>query len=144
MSLFAPASTVWTSRMLALLRIVAGLIFIMTGAMKAFGFPPPPAVIPPMPVIPPLWELHLAAWLEIVGGCALILGFLTRPVAFILSGEMAIAYWQVHNPVSPYITASGGMPAAIFCFVYLYMAFAGGGAWSLDSVISRATRGVVS
>ena len=106
MSLFAPASPAWTSRSLAVLRIVAGLIFIITGAMKAFGF-------------------------------------LTRPVAFILSGEMAIAYWQVHNPVSPYVTASGGMPAAIFCFLYLYMAFAGGGAWSVDSVISRANRGAL-
>ena len=129
--------------MLALLRIVAGVIFIMTGAMKAFGYPPPPAVIPPMPVIPPMWEMHLAAWLEIVGGVSLLLGFLTRPVAFILSGEMAVAYWQVHNPVSPYVTASGGMPAAIFCFLCLYMAFAGGGAWSIDSVIFRANRGAL-
>ena len=144
MSLFTPAPPVWTSRLLAVLRIVAGAIFIMTGAMKAFGFPPPPAVIPPMPVIPPMWELHLAAWLEIVGGVSLVLGFLTRPVAFILSGEMAVAYWQVHNPVSPYITASGGMPAAIFCFLYLYMAFAGGGAWSIDSVIARSTRGIAT
>ena len=56
---------------------------------------------------------------------------------------MAVAYWQVHNPVSPCITASGGMPAAIFCFLYLYMACAGGGAWSIDTVISRAKRGVL-
>jgi putative oxidoreductase len=141
MSLFAPASPVWTSRLLALLRIVIGIIFIMTGSMKAFGFPPPPAVIPPMPVIPPMWELHLAAWLEIIGGIALILGFLTRPVAFILSGEMAVAYWQVHNPVSPYITASGGMPAAILCFTLLYLSAAGSGAWSIDGLIARANRG---
>ena len=67
MSLFAPASPVWTSRLLALLRIVIGLIFIMAGSSKAFGYPPPPAVIPPMPVIPPMWEIHLAAWLELVG-----------------------------------------------------------------------------
>jgi len=137
MSIFAPAPPVWAARMLAVLRIVAGVIFIMTGAMKAFGFPPPPAVSPPMPVVPPMWELHLAAWLELIGGVALVAGFLTRPVALILSGEMAVAYWQVHNPVSPWITASGGMPAAVFCFVYLYLAFAGAGAWSIDGLISR-------
>lgn len=138
MSLFAPASRLWTSRSLAVLRIVAGILFIMAGSMKAFGFPPPPAVIPPMPVIPPMWEIHLAAWLEIIGGTALVLGFLVRPVAFILAGEMAVAYWQLHNPVSPWITASGGMPAAIFCFVFLYLSFAGSGAWSIDAMIARS------
>jgi putative oxidoreductase len=116
----------------------------MAGSTKAFGFPPPPAVIPPMPVIPPMWEVHLAAWLEIIGGLAFIFGFLTRPVAFILSGEMAVAYWQVHNPVSPWITASGGMPAAILCFTLLYMSAAGGGAWSIDNVIARSNRGAAS
>jgi putative oxidoreductase len=140
MSLFAPASPVWTSRLLAVLRIIAGCVFIMTGASKAFGFPPPPAVIPPMPVIPPMWEIHLAAWLELVGGVALVAGFFTRPIAFILAGEMAIAYWQVHNPVSPWITASGGMPAAILSFVCLYLAFAGAGAWSVDGRIARTRR----
>ena len=136
MSLFTPGSPVWTSRLLSVLRIVIGAVYIMAGAMKAFGFPPPPAVIPPMPVIPPMWELHLAAWLEMIGGTALVLGFLTRPVAFLISGEMAVAYWQVHNPISPWLTASGGMPAAILCFTLLYMSFAGGGAWSIDSMIA--------
>ena len=140
MSLLTPASPVWTSRLLAALRIVIGVVFIMAGSMKAFGFPPPPAVIPPMPVVPPMWELHLAAWLELTGGTFLIFGFLTRPAAFILSGEMAVAYWQVHNPVSPYLTASGGMPAAILCFTLLYMSAAGGGAWSIDGLISRTQR----
>jgi len=140
MSLFAPASQVWTSRFLAILRIVVGVIFVMGGATKAFGFPPPPAVIPPMPVIPPMWEIHLAAWLELIGGTALVFGFLTRPVAFIISGEMAVAYWQVSNPVSPWITANGGMPAAILCFTLLYMAFAGGGAWSLDAMFVKPAR----
>ena len=140
MSLFAPASPLWTSRLLALLRIVIGVLFLMAGSMKAFGFPPPPAVAPPMPVIPPMWELHLAAWLEIVGGIALVGGFATRVVAFILSGEMAIAYWQVHNPVSPWLTASGGMPAAVLCFTLLYMSAAGGGAWSIDNRMARSQR----
>ena len=85
--------------------------------------------------------IHLAAILEILGGVALLAGFLTRPVAFILSGEMAVAYWQVHNPVSPYPTTSGGIPAAIFCFVFLYLAFAGAGAWSIDSMIARSRSG---
>ena len=116
MSLFTPASPIWTSRLLAVLRIVAAIIIIMAGSTKAFGFPPPPAVIPPMPVIPAMWEIHLAAWLELIGGTALVLGFLTRPVAFLLSGEMAVAYWQFQNPVSPWITANGGMPTALLCF----------------------------
>jgi putative oxidoreductase len=141
MSLFAPASPFWTSRLLAVLRVVIGVVFIMAGSMKAFGFPPPPAAMPPMTVIPPMWELHLASWLEIIGGTALICGFATRAVAFILSGEMAVAYWQVHNPVSPWLTASGGMPAAILCFTLLYMSAAGGGAWSIDGVIARSERG---
>jgi putative oxidoreductase len=141
MSLFTPGAPVWTSRLLSVLRIVIGAVYIMAGAMKAFGFPPPPAVMPPMPVIPPMWELHLAAWLEMIGGTALVLGFLTRPVAFLISGEMAVAYWQVHNPISPWLTASGGMPAAILCFTLLYMSFAGGGAWSIDSMIAlKASR----
>jgi putative oxidoreductase len=142
MSLFTPASPVWTSRLLSVLRIVIGAVYIMAGAMKAFGFPPPPSVIPPMPVIPPMWELHLAAWLEMIGGTALVFGFLTRPVAFLISGEMAVAYWQVHNPVSPWITASGGMPAAILCFTLLYISFAGGGAWSIDSILARDKSGI--
>jgi putative oxidoreductase len=140
MWLFAPASPVWTSRFLALLRIAAGLIFVMAGTMKLFGFPPPPTFGPTLIRIPPMWELHLAALLEIIGGILLILGFLTRPVAFILSGEMAVAYWQVHNAVSPYPPTSGGMPAAIFCFVFLYLSAAGAGAWSIDGLITRAKR----
>jgi putative oxidoreductase len=137
MSLFAPASPVWTARFLAALRLAAGLIILMAGTMKMFGFPPPPAGPPMFPVMPPLWELHLAAILETCGGIALLLGLFTRPVAFILSGEMAVAYWQVHFPISPYPTASGGIPAAIFSFVFLYLAFAGGGAGSLDGAIAR-------
>ncbi|HLB10096.1 MAG TPA: DoxX family protein [Gemmatimonadaceae bacterium] len=141
MSLFEPASPLWTARALAALRIAAGLIFLMAGTMKMFGFPPPPTFGPKLVLIPPMWELHLAAILEIVGGVALLAGFLTRPVAFILSGEMAVAYWQVHNPISPFPTTSGGMPAAIFCFVFLYLAFAGAGAWSIDSMIARSRSG---
>lgn len=135
MSMFAPASPVWTARFLAALRLAAGLIILMTGTMKMFGFPP--AGAPMFPVPPPAWELHLAAILETVGGIALLLGLFTRYVAFVLSGEMAVAYWQVHFPISPYPTASGGIPAAIFCFVFLHLAFAGGGAWSIDGAIAR-------
>ena len=91
---------------------------------------------PSLPVV----AVSCAAWLELVGGVSLVTGFFTRPVAFILAGEMAIAYWQVHNPVSPWITASGGMPAAILSFVCLYLTFAGAGAWSVDGRIARTRR----
>lgn len=127
----------WSSRMLSILRIVAGLVFMSAGTMKLFNVPA--SGMPGFPVH--LWsELGAAATIETFGGLAIVVGLLTRPVAFVLAGEMAVAYFQVHFPRSFFPPVNGGMPAVLFCFLYLYLSFAGGGAWSLDAWITRSRR----
>jgi putative oxidoreductase len=125
--------------MLSVLRIVVGLLFVMHGTQKLFGFPPLPAgaVMPPFGM---LSQLGLAAILETFGGLAIVLGLFTRPIAFLLSGEMAVAYFQGHFPQSFFPASNGGDPAVLFCFIFLYFAFVGGGAWSIDAVIARRKR----
>jgi len=110
----------------ALLRIVAGLAFLQHGLMKIFQFPAA-AMEGPLPPI-----MLAAGWLEIVGSALLILGLFTRPTAFVLSGMMAVAYWMVHGSKSPYPALNGGEPALLFCFIFLFLACAGPGAWSVD------------
>jgi putative oxidoreductase len=112
---------------LAVLRIVTALLFIAHGTQKLFGFP-----AGQMGGVELLSLFGLAAVLEIVGGIAIILGFLTRPVAFVLAGEMAVAYWMVHAPMNLFPVNNMGDAAVLFCFVFLYLVFAGPGAWSLD------------
>jgi putative oxidoreductase len=135
-SLFAPAPDPWPGRALALFRIVAGLVFISVGTMKMFGVPASPVPIPPFS---PFTQLGLAALLEVVGGTAIVLGLLTRPVAFVLAGEMAVAYFQAHAPVSFWPSVNNGIPAILYCFLFLYLAAAGPGDWSLDRRLLRAT-----
>ena len=137
MSIFEASQSKWTGRMLSILRIVAGLVFVAGGAMKTFGFPPFPTSAPTNLPVPPMWEFHLAGWMETYLGAAFLLGFLTRPLAFLFAGEMAVAYFQFHYPLSFWPTANWGTPAIIFCFVFLYFMFAGGGPWSVDAVIAR-------
>ena len=114
--------------MLSVLRIVAALIFLLHGPQKLFGWPPSPRPSPE-------WfsMLGVAAILEMVGGAMLLLGFLTRPVAFVLSGLMAFAYFIAHAPRSIFPTVNGGDAAILFCFLFLYLVFAGPGPWSLDA-----------
>jgi len=133
-SLFAPAPDPWPGRALALLRIVAGLVFISVGTMKMFGVPASPVPIPPFN---PFTQLGLAALLEVFGGAAIVLGLLTRPVAFVLAGEMAVAYFQAHAPVSFWPSVNNGIPAILYCFLFLYLAAAGPGDWSLDRRLAR-------
>jgi putative oxidoreductase len=121
--------TVWAPRLLAVLRIVTALLFIAHGTSKLFAFPV--AMMEPGP--PLLSLLGLAAILEIVGGALLVLGLFTRPVAFILSGEMAVAYWMAHAPQSFFPIVNQGESAVLFCFIFLYLAAAGAGSWSLDA-----------
>jgi putative oxidoreductase len=135
MSLFEPSP--WSPRVLALLRIVAGLVFVTFGTMKLVGYPPSPQPLPPFS---PTSELGIAALLETFGGLAIALGLLTRPVAFILSGEMAVAYFKYHFPLSFFPPVNNGTAAVLYCFLYLYLAFAGGGAWSIDNLIARSRR----
>lgn len=123
--------TVWAPRVLSILRIVAALLFFEHGATKLLGFPPSDHS-------PEFLSLSwIAGALELVGGAFLIVGLFTRPVAFILSGEMAFAYWMAHAPRSPFPVVNAGDAAILFCFVFLYLALAGGGPWSLDALRRR-------
>ncbi len=130
----ADAYDVWAPRMLAVLRIMVALLFIEHGTQKLFGFPPPTGGGGP----PLLSLLGLAAVLELVGGLLLLAGLFTRPVAFLLAGEMAFAYFIAHAPKSFFPALNGGDAAILFCFVFLYFSVAGPGAWSIDA--ARAGR----
>lgn len=129
----AHLETVWAPRLLSILRIVAALIFMAHGTQKLLGFPASPNPSPEMFSLP--W---IAGVLEIVGGVLLIPGLFVRPTAFVLSGLMAFAYWLAHAPRSPYPVLNGGDAAILYCFVFLFLAAAGGGAWSLDRTLRRA------
>ena len=124
---FAPA-------VLSLLRIAAAYMFMLHGTAKFFSFPVSMGGGSPSGIY------LAAAILEVGGGILLLLGLLTRPVAFILSGQMAVAYFMAHasqgNALFP--IANGGESAALFSFVFLYLAAAGGGAWSLDNLLCKS------
>ena len=121
----------WEPRFLSILRIVVGLLYLQHGLNKIFDFPPTKTHHPYV-----LFTLNpgLSGVLELVGGILLVLGLFTRPVAFILSGEMAFAYFMSHAPRSFYPLVNGGGLAIIFCFVFFYFFVAGGGVWSLDQL----------
>jgi putative oxidoreductase len=119
--------TVWAPRVLSIVRVASALIFMEHGTQKLFGFPPSAN---PGPVLFSLYGF--AGALEIVGGILLVFGLFSRPVAFILSGEMAFAYWMGHAPRNIFPILNGGDASILYCFLFLYLAFAGGGAWSLD------------
>jgi putative oxidoreductase len=111
---------------LSILRIVVGLLFLEHGLSKVFNFPAPS----PVPSLSGL--LILAAILETIGAALFLVGAFTRIVAFILSGEMALAYFMAHAPRAFYPVVNGGELAVIYCFLFLYFAFAGGGPLSVD------------
>ena len=119
-----------------LLRVVAGFLFFQSGGLILFGWyggmPGPPGSAPPL-----MSEVGIGGVLEFFGGLAIMLGLLTRPVAFILSGMMAVAYWQFHAPQGGWPVQNQGVAAVLFCFLFLYMAARGGGDWSLDALIGR-------
>ncbi len=119
----------------SVLRMVAAVTFMLAGTMKLFAFP---VGIPPNGgTVQLVSELGVGALLEVFGGGLLLVGLFTRPVAFILSGEMAVAYIQFHFPQGFWPVMNGGVPAMIYCFVWLYFSSAGGGAWSLDSIMKK-------
>jgi putative oxidoreductase len=124
---------VWTLRALSALRIVSAFLFMAHGAQKLFGFLAQPGASGP-PVFSQFW---LGGVLEFFGGALLLLGLFTRPVAFILSGMMAVAYFQVHAPGGFWPLQNRGELAALYSFVFLYLAAAGGGPWSLDYLVRR-------
>lgn len=124
--------TVWAPRVLSIVRVVSALIFMAHGTQKLLNFPPRAnnAAAPDI-----LSMYGIAGSLEIVGGALLLVGLFTRPVAFVLSGLMACAYWIGHAPRSLYPVLNGGDASILYCFLFLYFVFAGGGAWSLDKAI---------
>lgn len=109
---------------LNLLRIVTGLLFVPHGVQKLFGEQPPDLTT----------MFGIAGVLELVGGSLIILGLFTRPVAFLLSGQMAVAYWTVHAPNAPWPIANNGELAVLFCFIFLFLFAHGGGNWSIDGL----------
>jgi putative oxidoreductase len=117
---------------LSLLRIVAALIFLLHGSSKILGFPASEMGAPPVGSL--FW---VGGLLELVGGLLLLIGLFSRPVAFVLSGEMAVAYWMVHAPQSTFPMINGGDAAILYCFVFLLIAAAGPGPWSVDSSMRR-------
>ncbi len=122
----------WGPRLQSVLRIVAASMFVLAGTMKLFAFP---AGIPPDGgTVPLMSQMGLAGILETFGGGLLLLGLFTRPVAFLLAGEMAVAYFQFSFPQSIWPVLNGGAPAALYSFVWLYFSAAGAGPWSLDAM----------
>ena len=122
----------WTPKALSILRIVTGLLFLEHGTQKLLGFPPSEHAFPPLFSL-----MGIQGVLELVGGFLILIGLFTRPVAFILAGDMAVAYFMAHAPKGFFPTLNGGQLAILFCFVFLYLVFAGGGEWSVDAQITH-------
>jgi putative oxidoreductase len=121
----------WAPYLMSVVRIVAAAMFILAGTAILFAFP---AGIPPTGGTAPLLsQIWIGGVLELIGGALLLLGHFTRPVAFVLSGEMAVAYFQFHAPQSFWPTLNGGVPAVLYCFIWLYFSAAGAGSWSLGA-----------
>jgi putative oxidoreductase len=128
--------TSWAPQLLSLLRIVAAAIFVTSGTMKLFAFP---MGMPPdgKTTVPLMTQIGIGAILEVVGGVLLLIGLFTRPTAFVLSGMMAVAYFQFHAPQNFWPTINMGIPAILYCWLWLYMSAAGPGPWSVDAALGR-------
>jgi len=125
----ARIAAIWSPRLLSVLRIMAALLLLQHATAKLFGFPH----VAYFDGLPLLSLLGFAGVLELVGGVLLLLGVYTRPVAFLLSGEMAVAYFLGHAPRGFIPLDNGGELAALYCFIFLYLAVAGGGEWSMSN-----------
>lgn len=125
-----------TPHILAILRIVTALLFLEHATMKFFQFPAAiPGVPSPLPAI-----MLVAGAIEIVTGLLMTVGYYTRIAAFVAAGEMAAAYWMAHAPQSFWPALNMGEPAIMFCFIFLYLAFAGAGSWALDNALRPSTK----
>ena len=128
----------WAPLQLSILRIMSAALFIAHGTQKLFNFPARPS---PDGVAPPALELFsligAAGVLEFAGGLLLLIGLFTRPVAFVLSGMMAVAYFIAHHPRTFYPINNGGDAAILFCFIFLFLFFAGGGPLSVDALFAK-------
>jgi len=121
----------WAPRVLSILRIVAAALFFEHGLQKLFDIPARPLTASAPEQFTLIW---LSGVFELIGGALLALGLFSRPVAFLLSGEMAVGYWMVHAPKSFIPLLNGGDGAILYCFIFLYIFFAGPGPWSLDAM----------
>ncbi len=130
----AATMAAWAPRVLSVLRIITGLMIIEHGMAKLLGWP----VVPAFAQLKLFSLLGAAGTIELVGGALLILGLFTQPAAFVLSGEMAVAYFMVHAPRSFFPLINGGSLAIIYCFACLYLSTAGGGPWSVDATMKKA------
>lgn len=130
----------WAPYLLSVLRIMAAFLFMQFGTAKLFGFPAP--IMPGGTTAPVGSLVWFASVLETFGGLLLFVGLFTRPVAFLLSGEMAVAYFKGHAPQGFWPVLNQGHPAVLFCFLFLYLSAAGAGPWSLDWWRDRARAGV--
>jgi putative oxidoreductase len=117
-------------QLLSVLRIVAALMFLQAGTMKLFGWP---VAMPGGGTASLMTQTGIGGVLEGFGGALLLVGLFTRPVAFVLSGEMAVAYFQFHAPQGFWPIVNQGQPAVLYCFIWLYFSAAGAGPWSLDA-----------
>lgn len=132
----------WAPELLSVLRIVVAFLFIQFGTAKLFALPGPlihGGGVMPLGSLP-----GVAGVIELVAGLLLLLGLFTRPVAFLASGEMAVAYFHGHAPNGFWPVLNGGHPAVLFCFIWLYISAAGPGPWSLDALVRRPSRVVES
>ena len=128
----------WAPRLQSVLRIVAAFMFILAGTSKLFAFPvgmPPDGATASFPS-----QIWIGGALEFVGGLLMLVGLFTRPVAFLLAGEMAVAYFQFHAPNSFWPTVNNGVAAVLYCFLWLFFSAAGPGPWSLDALRQRTRR----
>ena len=117
--------------LLSVLRMVAAFMFLQAGTIKLFGWP---MAMPGGATVQLMTQTGIGGMLEFVGGGLLLVGLFTRPVAFILSGEMAVAYFQFHAPGGMWPVVNQGQPAVLYCFIWLYLSAAGGGPWSVDAL----------
>ena len=127
------------SIMLSILRFVAGLLFLEHGTSKVLGFPAGPVHAAAPHAMPHFMQVlgAISGPMELIGGVLIVLGLLTRPVAFLLSGEMAVGYFTAHFPRGFYPLVNQGELAVLYCFVFLYLVFSGGGVISVDAMLRR-------
>jgi putative oxidoreductase len=128
----------WAPQILGVVRIVCALVFMHVGSAKLFAVPV--AIMPGGGTAPAGSLVWVAGVLEVFGGLLLLVGLFTRPVAFLLSGEMAVAYFHGHAPAGFWPVLNQGQPAILFCFLWLYFSSAGPGAWSLDALRQKRFR----
>lgn len=133
MAAIAETATAWAPRVRSILRIMTGLLFMQHGTTKYLGFPQSQ-----MTGVDPTSLGGIAGMFELVGGALIVIGLFTRPVAFVLSGLMAAAYWIAHGSQGFFPLLNGGELAALYCFVFLYFAFMGPGPWSVDAARGKA------